>query len=416
VGLFKLKPVGLVTVQNQSLISQIKIMLKFFKEIIHESVVTHLKSENYTQEKYQASNILEENDVYFSKIVGDLNFNIHIGLGSGDDQNSPERLEYRVHYGVYSKQFSEVRNYPISDQPSGSANTFYYSLDDLLGIGQYWQAITSATEKKAATDHLLDILRQIMDFFAPIRTWEDLLAVGLKMGPWYHSRFEHFVPYFKIMDDTANLEAMVAAIRQQLTGNSEGALEYFEQELVRLSDARVLKQKVANNFPKAIKLPKSWEAVLDWVEKNPHTVIGGQFGINENSNNMVQHIASPNSLAAKNIAVIGETSEQNLFCIWKADKKNMPIVLIEEGPVYRVMAANIDDFIQLLAIGYYNVEWADFDNPPVFNAENEHWKNAKFQAFYTKKFKKNIPATGREIVDRKGFSDADFSEWMTENS
>jgi hypothetical protein len=131
---------------------------------------------------------------------------------------------------------------------------------------------------------------------------------------------------------------------------------------------------------------------------------------------MIQHWAKPNSLAAQKIAVIGETSEQNLFCVWKADKKNMPIVFIGEGAEYRVLAANIDDFIQLLAVGYHTVEWADFDKPPVFDAQNERWKNPKFQAFYTKKFKKNIPATGREIVDRKGSSDEDFSKWMTENS
>jgi hypothetical protein len=390
-------------------------MLNLFKEIINNSVVTYLKSNNYTQKPYQVSNSLEENDVYFSKIEGDLNFNIYIGLASGDEQNSPERLDYHIAYGVYSTQFNAVRNYPISEQPSGTGNTFYYSLDDLLGEGQYWQSLTSKTAKQAATNHLLGILKKITDFFAPIQSWDDLLAVGLKAGPWFHAQFEHFVPYFKITDDKAHLEAMTAAIRQQLKDNA-GALEYFETELVRLSDAKVLKQKVANNFPKAIKLPKSWEAVLDWAEKNPHTVIGGQFEINENSNKMIQHWAKPNSLVAQNIAVIGETSEQNLFCIWKADKKNMPIVFIGEGAEYRVLAANIDDFIQLLAIGYYTVEWADYGKPPVFDAQNEHWKNPKFQAFYTKKFKKNIPATGREIVDRKGFSDADFSKWMAENS
>jgi hypothetical protein len=390
-------------------------MLPLFKEIINESVVTYLKSKGYTQKPYQVSNELEENDVYFSKIDGDLNFNIYIGLSSSDEQNSPDRLDYCIQYGVYSTQFYTVRNYPISDQPSGLGNTFYYNLEDLLGAEKYWQSLTSATEKQSASDHLLNILQKIIDFFSPINSWENLLAVGLKQGPWFHSQFEHFVPYFKIMDDNANLEAMIAAIRQQLKDNT-GALEYFEQELVRLSDARVLKQKVANNFPKAIKLPKSWKVVLDWVEKNPHTVIGGQFEINENSNKMIQYWVNPNSNAAKNVAVIGETSEQNLFCIWKADSKNMPIVFIGEGEDYRVLAANIDDFIQLLAIGYYTVECADFDNPPVFDAQNEHWKNAKFQAFYTKKFKKEIPTTGRAIVDRKGFSDADFSKWVAENS
>ncbi len=390
-----------------------KPMLNLFKEIINAHVVTYLKSKGYTQEKYQVSNDLEEDNVYFSKIEGDLNFNIYIGLGVGD-RNTPELLDYMIHYGVYSKQFSEVRNYPIDEQASGSGNTFYYSLDDLLGIGEYSQSLIAATEKKAATEHLLNILQKIMDFFAPIQSWEDLLSVGLKMGPWYHSRFEHFVPYFKITDNTANLDAMIAAIRQQLKDNV-GALEYFESDLPRLLDATVLKQKVANNFPRAIKLPKSWEKVLDWAEKNPHTVIGGHFEINENSNAMIQHWTNPNSVAAQNLAVIGETSEQNLFCIWQKDKKNAPIVLIAEGAEYRVLAANIDDFIQLLAIGYYNVEVADYDNSPIFETANEHWKNPKFQAFYTKAFKKEIPKTGHEIVDRKGVSDTDFQKWMQAN-
>ncbi len=388
-------------------------MLHFFKEIIDQDIVTYLKSNGYIKEKYQTQNALEQDNVYFSKIEGDLNFNIYFSLGTGD-QNTPERLDYTIEFGVYSKQFNEVRNYPISDQPSGYGNTFYLGLGDLLGESDYWQTLTSATQQATATASVLKILQKIMDVFAPIRSWDDLLTVCFEKGPWFHANFEHFVSYFKMTDQQARLEEMIAVIRNQLKNNA-GALEYFEGDLPRLLDAAVLKQKVANHFPKAIKVPKSWEKVLDWAEKNPHTVIGGHFEINQNSNKMMEHWTNPDSNAAQNIAVIGETSAQNLFAIWKADKKNMPIVLIAEGDEYRVMAANIDDFIQLLAIGYYGVEFADTSKPPVFDANNEHWKNPKFQAFYKKTFKKEIPITGQEIVERKGVSDNDFREWMMKN-
>ncbi len=388
-------------------------MLHFFKEIINESVVTHLKSKGYTQKKYQASNVLEEDNVYFSKIEGDLNFNIYINLGSGD-RNTPELLDYTINYGVYSTQFNTIRNYPISEQPSGTSNTVYWGLDDLFGEANYWQTLSTATKKEAATTHFLDILQKILDVFAPINSWESLVDVCLKTGPWFHSNFEHFVPYFKITDNPKRLEEMIAAIRNQLKQNT-GALEYFEADLPRLLDTNVLKQKVANNFTKGMKVPKSWEKVLDWTEKNPHTVIGGHFEICDNSNNLLQHIVDINGNAAKKLAILGTNSADEVFCIWQKDKKTMPIVFLGEAGRAKVIAESIDDFIQLLAVGYYEVEIADYNTAPVFPEGAAHWANPKFQAFYTKNFKKEIPKTGAEIVARNATTNQDFFGWIGEN-
>lgn len=164
-----------------------------------------------------------------------------------------------------------------------------------------------------------------------------------------------------------------------------------------------------------MKVPKSWEKILDWAAKNPHTVIGGHFEIYGNSNNILQHCVDINGNAAQKLAVLGVNGASEVFCLWQKDKKTMPIVFLGEAGSARVIAESIDDFIQLLAIGYYEIEIADYDNSPVFPEGAAHWANPKFQAFYTKTFKKDIPKTGAEIVARNTTTNQDFFGWIGEN-
>jgi hypothetical protein len=101
--------------------------------------------------------------------------------------------------------------------------------------------------------------------------------------------------------------------------------------------------------------------------------------------------------------------------LWHSDKKNAPIVMLGEAGSARVIAENMDDFIQLLAVGYYEIEVADYDAEPAFPEGADHWKNPEFQAFFKKKFKKDVPKTGAEIVARKTTTDAEFFNWLCEN-
>ncbi|MEY4905357.1 MAG: hypothetical protein RLZZ292_3172, partial [Bacteroidota bacterium] len=151
------------------------------------------------------------------------------------------------------------------------------------------------------------------------------------------------------------------------------------------------------------------------AEKNLGKVIGGHFEIIENSNNMLQHLVEMDGKAAKQLAVIGDNGASEVFCLWQKDKKNAPIVLLGEAGAARIIAENIDDFIQLLAVGYYEIETADFDAEPVFPEGAAHWKNPEFQAFYKKKFKQAIPKIGATIIAKISTKDDDFLNWICGN-
>jgi hypothetical protein len=45
-------------------------------------------------------------------------------------------------------------------------------------------------------------------------------------------------------------------------------------------------------------------------------------------------------------AVFGQTADLNMFAVWKQDDGKMPVVLVGQAGLARVLAADMDDFIQ----------------------------------------------------------------------
>jgi hypothetical protein len=341
---------------------------------------------------------------YFYKIDGDLNRNFYFESNLGNDA---EKYEFSLDFGIYAYSFYQTIGYPHNDAPSGLGNLYYLGSEELFSE----RIITKKTDVGDFAKALLTALQVTLDNHKRIDTVDALIPVYISQtSNMYNSR--NLIRYLKITDKKEFLDKYVAALRYS-DGSpiSEGSLK----EIAELLDTTVLKQKVINNFTKGLKVPKLWEIVLDWAEKNIGKVIGGHFEIIENSNNILKHLVNMDGKAAKYLAVIGDNGADNVFCIWQKDKKNAPILMLGEAGSARVIAENMDDFIQLLAVGYYEIEAADYDAEPVFPEGAEHWKNAEFQAFYKKKFKKEIPKTGAEIVARITTKDVEFFDWMCEN-
>jgi hypothetical protein len=355
------------------------------KDLIAQTIAPFLLSKGYQQV-----------ESYFFKIEGDLTFNFLIEPNP-ENTDKARMATFTISYGVYSRIFNETLGFPFNTQPSGLGNTFYSNEDDIKATtGNYW----INTDQ---TSNILQLLQKAIDRHATTPTLESLFDLYWNLGPYFRTNHEYTIRYLKITASSQHtggqtpLDIYIAAVRQELkTTNNQGASEWFESQLPRLLDTSVLKDKIKRNFPQGIKVPKPWEKVLDWVEKNPATVIGGHFEITENSKEMLKNWISDEALS-NNLAVLGETAEQNLFCIWKKDKNTQPIVLLGEAGHTKIIAQNIEDFIQLLAIGYYEAEYAN-DQPPVFESGTEHWTNPKFQQFYKKTFKKEIPLTAKEII------------------
>jgi hypothetical protein len=345
---------------------------------------------------------------YFYRLDGDLNRNFYFESNS---DNTAEKYEFKLDFGIYSGVLHQTIGLPLNDEPNGLGNTFYLSSEELFADKSYWQSITKATDIDAFATALLGVLKSTLDAHKTVDNVDTLMSFCTNQKNNAYN-YNYIIRYLKITDKKELLDNYVAALR---TTDGSALPDWMLKDVTTLLDTTVLKQKVINNFTKGLKVPKSWETVLDWAEKNIGKVIGGHFEIIENSNNMLKHVVNMDSKAAKQLAVISENGADNIFCIWYADKKNAPIVMLGEAGSARVIAENMDDFIQLLAVGYYEIEVADFDAEPVFPDGADHWKNPEFQAFYKKKFKKDIPKMGAEIVARITTKDVEFFDWMCDN-
>jgi hypothetical protein len=345
---------------------------------------------------------------YFYRLDGDLNRNFYFESKS---DNTAEKYEFKLDFGIYSGVLHQTIGLPLNDEPNGLGNTFYLSSEELFADKSYWQSITKATDIDAFATALLGVLKSTLDAHKTVDNVDTLMSFCTNQKNNAYN-YNYIIRYLKITDKKELLDNYVAALR---TTDGSALPDWMLKDVTTLLDTTVLKQKVINNFTKGLKVPKSWETVLDWAEKNIGKVIGGHFEIIENSNNMLKHVVNMDSKAAKQLAVISENGADNIFCIWYADKKNAPIVMLGEAGSARVIAENMDDFIQLLAVGYYEIEVADFDAEPVFPDGADHWKNPEFQAFYKKKFKKDIPKMGAEIVARITTKDVEFFDWMCDN-
>ena len=359
----------------------------------------------------ETNKILGAESFYFFKIADDFNRNFYF---EENYDNSPEKYEFKLDFGIYSYDFFKKISFPTFDYANGLGCTFSLTGESMHDNGEYYYSITPETDEEAFAERLLENIQNTILEFGNAKTVVELLPLFLKKQGSVNINYSQMIRYLKITENQALLDSYVAQIRSENTDGSDSSKWFLAQIEECLSDA-VLKEKVKQNFTLGMKVPKSWEKVLDWIAKNPHIIISGLFEINDNSNNMVPHWCDPKSIVSKSIAVIGENAAQDIFCIWQKNKKEMPIVWIGEGGIAHVIAENIDDFIELLAVGYYEVEDADYANPPVFEDYNADCRNPDFQTFYKKTFKKEVPKTGAEIIARKTTSNDEFFNWLCDN-
>jgi hypothetical protein len=348
---------------------------------------------------------------YFHKIENDLNRNFYFETNY---DNPPGKYQFTLSFGIYSYDFNRKIGFPTSDEPNGLGCTFSLSPENMSENREYWQELTTETDINAFAKNLLQRIQNTVNEFQNTVTVEDLLTQFLARQGSVNINYEYMIRYLKITDNQSLLDKYIAAIRSENNDGSDSS-QWFLQQIENALSTVVLKQKVAQNFTEGMKVPTSWEKVLDWISKNPHTVIGGLFEVNENSNEMLPHWLDPKGKAIKSLAVIGENAAQDIFCIWQKDKKTLPVIWIGEAGIARIIAENIDDFIALLAVGYYEIEQGDYSKPPEFDAATEHLRNGEFQAFFRRTFKKEVEKTGTEIVARISTTHEEFFHWLCDN-
>jgi hypothetical protein len=383
-------------------------MQKKFNDLLNTHIAPFFKKNGFETKDInsETNKTLGLESHYFFKIEGDLNRNFYF---ESNLENSDEKYTFSLHFGIYPYSLYETIGFPYNDAPSGLGNFYCFGSEEIFS--ERILTLTNKTDIDGFIEALLAALQTTLDHHKMIDSVDALIATYINQKNNIYN-YNYLIRYLKITDKKELLDKFVASMR---TFDGSPLSEHVVKDVTALLDTNVLKEKVKINFTKGIKVPKSWEIVLDWSEKNIGKVIGGHFEIIENSNNLLQHLVDINGKAAKSLAVIGDNGADNVFCLWQKDKKNALIVMLGEAGSARVIAENMDDFIQLLAVGYYEIEASDFDHEPVFPDGAEHWKNPEFQAFYKKKFKQDVPKTGAEIVTRITTKDADFFNWLRDN-
>jgi hypothetical protein len=105
-----------------------------------------------------------------------------------------------------------------------------------------------------------------------------------------------------------------------------------------------------------------------------------------------------------------------MVCCWQQDDGRMPVVIIGEGGQSNVIAKDMDDFIALLAIGYYEFWSADISMEPQWDSQEQEaeFNNKEFQLFYKSTFGKEILKDGSSIIE--GIKSCDnLRDWLLKN-
>lgn len=355
-------------------------MKDIFDKLLRETIAPYFAAIGFETKDInsETNKTLGAESFYFYRIENGLNKNFYFETNY---DHTPQKFQFKLDFGIYCYDFYQKIGFPTHDEANGLGCTFSLTADSMSENNTYWQDITPQTVVNTLAENLLKRIQNTLAEFQKSEKVENLLPQFLAKQGSLNINYDQMIRYLKITDNQPLLDEYVAQIRKE---NSDGtdSSKWFLQQIENALSTVVLKQKIIQNFTAGMKIPKSWEKVLDWVEKNPHQTISGLFEIHENSNEMLPYWCDVNGNAIKKLGVIGVNCAQDIFCIWQKDKKNMPIVWIGEGGLARIITENIDDFIQLLAVGYYEVEQGDYANAPIFEDYNAQHQNPEFQAFY----------------------------------
>jgi hypothetical protein len=178
---------------------------------------------------------------------------------------------------------------------------------------------------------------------------------------------------------------------------------------------RSTRQIQQNNFT-PLQLPESLGKLCDWIDDNNYyKTISGLFEMNDNGKSTMSHWIEDEKVAER-FGVFGSLPNGDMVCYWQQDDGRMPVVIIGEGGRSDVIAKDMDDFIALLAIGYYEFWSADISIGPKWDSQDQEaeFNNKEFQLFYKSTFGKEILKDGSSIIE--GLKSCDnLREWLLKN-
>ena len=167
---------------------------------------------------------------------------------------------------------------------------------------------------------------------------------------------------------------------------------------------------LASTFPTTIAFPPELRAMCEWVATNGYP-ISGYFELREHDDETLRCWFGTDA-AIGDLAQFGAGADGSLYCLWRSPDDQLPIVhLGSEGDAIFVLAPTPVEFLRLLAIGYGELGFADFDSPPSEEDEPDNI-NGDFQRWVSTTFNVTIPNIGAKIVSPSHKRHTDFQNWI----
>jgi hypothetical protein len=354
-------------------------MLEKFNTII-ETLKPFLTKNGYIQ-----------NENYFYKNQDDFKFNFNFEVVDDSEDN----FKFFIQCCIYYNHFQEILKLNQEEFPKGFSNFFYKTqdqfnpkLEGVILLSKENKTEIIVTEIEIALQNAIDLFTKVIDknTLVDLSLEHDLLTN-------YDNRFR----YFKECNDDYYITKYAELITEKAKDDAYQTA-FFKKELLRVANIGTLAEKFKANFPSKFPIPKSLKLVCDWADKNERKTISGLFEFDDNGKKTITYWIKDKKVA-KQFAVFGQTADLDMFCIWKHENGTFPVVRIGNGGSANVLTANMDDFIDLLSINYYEVEVADLTIEPVYDSEEvrRNFENTEFRKFYTETFKKEIHKTGKDI-------------------
>lgn len=175
-----------------------------------------------------------------------------------------------------------------------------------------------------------------------------------------------------------------------------------------------LSDRVKAGFPEGMVFPEVLSQLCFWHEnqnEDKNNTISGDFELHEHGRSFFSALIESEE-HQKRFAVFGVHADASVYCVWLQDDGKKPVVFLSKNLYAKMMAASMEEFIVLLAIGYNDLPAADKTLPP---AANDCCINEQFQAWVSQILNVNIPKTGQAIVDKAISECDDISKWLTAN-
>jgi hypothetical protein len=350
-----------------------------------------------------------EDKLYFYKKENGIQTNFFIE-DEVDDKSDDEHQKFEINIGLNSDEINAYMNPDAVQNPEGYANFAFNRVSDNP------QFLPSKLEFKSNTN--LDNLKEkVVDYLAPMVTAISSFknnndALDFIIANNFYGRLDAF---FIRAKDVIRYEKWYRNSNADDIKNGIITEEQIKSKCA--TEVRTVREKQMDNFAPDMNFPEAWGKCCDWVDDMHFTnwMCAG-FENDDTGKNTLTHFINEENIQNR-FAAFGHSSDDSIFAVWKQDDGRQPVVFLGEGGTAKILAESIEDFIDLVAIGYRYVEADDITIEPIYDDEEtkEHFNNRAFRDFYTHTFKKEIATSGAEIKARASTCDNLF-DWLMTNS